>query len=110
MASIVEVLHDKSGIVWPNEVAPYKFHLVNLSGAQEEAADLYEKLKAKKVDVIWDDRDERAGIKLSDADLLGIPNRIIVSPKTISEKAIEVKRREESEGKIVLLDKFLKEI
>ncbi|MDD3679030.1 MAG: His/Gly/Thr/Pro-type tRNA ligase C-terminal domain-containing protein [Patescibacteria group bacterium] len=110
MASIVEVLHDKSGIVWPNEVAPYKFHLVNLNGAQEEAADLYEKLKAKKVDVIWDDRDERAGIKLSDADLLGIPNRIIVSPKTISEKAIEVKRREESEGKIVLLDKFLKEI
>ncbi len=82
MGTYVEVFHDKKGIVWSEVVAPFKVHLVSLEGAKEVAEKLYKKLVDKEVEVLWDDRDESAGVKFKDADLIGNPVRLVVSKKT----------------------------
>lgn len=89
MGTIVEVHHDEKGIIWPENVAPYKVHLVGLS---EDAKKVYEELEKAGVEVLYDDRDKNAGEKFADADLLGIPVRLVVSKKT--EGKIEWKRRD----------------
>jgi prolyl-tRNA synthetase len=97
MGTIVEVLGDDKGIVWPKEVAPFKVHLVYLLGkevkAKEYAEELYTKLTQKGIDVLFDDRDARAGEKFADSDLIGIPYRVVVSDKTLVSKQIECKER-----------------
>ncbi|NCN06500.1 MAG: proline--tRNA ligase [Candidatus Pacebacteria bacterium] len=82
MATVVEKHHDEHGIIWPASIAPYQAHLVSLAGVENEAAEVFAKLQAAGVEVLWDDRSESAGVKFSDADLLGIPHRLIVSKKT----------------------------
>ncbi len=93
MGTLVEVFADEKGIIWPEEVAPFKVHLVSISGGNEEvvkeADRLYELLQENKIDVLYDDRDVRAGEKFADSDLIGIPVRIVVSEKTMSEGGLE---------------------
>jgi prolyl-tRNA synthetase len=96
MAAVVEQRHDERGIIWPQEVAPYAVHLLALGGtpAVQAAADqMYETLRAAGVDVLYDDRDASAGVKFTDADLIGIPLRLTVSARTLAEDAVELKRR-----------------
>ena len=105
MGTIVEVLSDAKGIVWPESVAPFKIHLVELSQGNEQvkvAADaLYEKLVAHGVEVLYDDRDLRAGEKFADADLMGIPYRVVVSLRTMEEGKYEIVLRGSGEQKMV---------
>ena len=102
MGTLVEVLSDEKGIVWPKEVAPFQVHLIELSGGNsdvhEEAEDLYRELVARGIEVLWDDRDARAGEKFADADLIGIPLRVIVSEKTVAEGTHECTHRRD--GKV----------
>ena len=96
MATVVEVLSDDKGIVWPESIAPFTYHLVDLSGGDEEvrgrADGLYSALSAHGITVLFDDRDVSAGEKFADSDLLGIPYRIVVSKKNTND-TLEVVRR-----------------
>lgn len=107
MGAIVEVSHDEKGIIWPEAVAPYKIHLLHL-GKEKEAKDavedVYEKLQHGGAEVLYDDREESAGKKLADADLVGIPIRLLISKKTLEKKSAEVKLRSEKDFKLIPLD------
>jgi len=98
LGMIVEVLSDEKGMVWPEEVAPFRVHLLNLGVADKKvtkaAETLYGKLLKRGVEVLYDDRDARAGEKFADADLLGMPHRVVVSEKTVAKKKVEVTRRD----------------
>ncbi len=103
MGALVEVFHDDRGIIWPKSVAPYNVHLVSLGAddnVKQEAEKLYEKLTAKCVEVLWDDRDASAGAKLADADLIGIPLRLVISKKTLAEDSVEVKERDKQKAEL----------
>ena len=104
MGTIVEVLCDEKGIVWPESVAPFALHLVELSQGDEAikgAADqLYADLQNAGIEVLYDDRDVRAGEKFADSDLLGIPYRVIIGKNTI-ESEIEIVRRKDGGKKLV---------
>lgn len=97
MGTIVETLSDEKGIVWPENVAPYRVHLVELSGGdtelKDEADGLYNTFREGGVEVLYDDRDARAGEKFNDSDLLGLPYRVVVSKKTKEEGKYEVVER-----------------
>jgi prolyl-tRNA synthetase len=96
MGTIVEAFHDEKGIVWPEEVAPFQVHLLvlgNEESTKKEAEKIYEVLLKKNVEVLYDDREESAGVKLADADLIGIPTRWVVSEKTLKESSVEIKQR-----------------
>lgn len=105
MGTIVEVSHDEKGIIWPASIAPYHVHLLTLGGVDEKtkktAEALYEKLQSDDVEVLFDDRDESAGKKLNDADLIGIPLRVLVSKKTIGKNGVEVKKRYEKDSRVL---------
>src|SRR3989344_1299419 len=97
MGVSVELFADEKGIVWPRSIAPFAVHLISLAGAEKsnagKSADaLYEKLQKEGVEVLYDDRDARAGEKFADADLIGIPLRAVVSDKTPVGK-VEIKAR-----------------
>jgi prolyl-tRNA synthetase len=105
MGTIVEVLSDSKGIIWPESVAPFKVHLLAL-GADErvcgEADKLHENLLQKGIEVLYDDRkDVSAGEKFADADLIGLPYRIVVSKRSLDDGGFEVKKRTEEKGIIV---------
>ncbi len=112
MGTIVEVFNDEKGIIWPETVAPYQVHLVGLDLEDKEikakVEDVYNQLQAAGIEVLYDDRDARAGEKFADADLIGIPTRIVVSKKT-GEK-IEVKKRNEKETEFMSLKTLLAKI
>ena len=109
VAAAIEQSHDENGIIWDEALAPYKVVIVPVSyeGKTKEVCDnIYEKL-SKKTDVLLDDRDERAGIKFKDADLLGIPLRITVSEKTLKENKVEIKYRGKEPSNLSDLEKVL---
>ncbi|MBV9159417.1 MAG: hypothetical protein JO019_02345 [Candidatus Kaiserbacteria bacterium] len=97
MGTAVEVLADEKGIVWPETIAPFDVHLVAITGGnaelQAEADKLYEQFKENDIDVLYDDRDIRAGEKFADAELIGIPTRLVISEKTMQEGGVEVAER-----------------
>jgi prolyl-tRNA synthetase len=99
LAAIVEKHHDGKGIIWPESVAPYKVYLASLGKEEtvtQTAQQLYEALQSAGISVLYDDRtDARAGEKFADADLLGMPYRIVVSAKTLAANQVEVKKRTE---------------
>ena len=102
MGSIVEVYHDEKGIIWPDSVAPFAIHLLALPGGEKEADKLYVQLQKKGIEVLYDERKEiSAGQKFADADLIGIPTRIIVSKKTVAKNSAEIKKRNQSSAKLV---------
>lgn len=105
MGTIVETLSDEKGIVWPEAVAPFKVHIISL-GKNEEAEDLYKKLTSQGIEVLLDDRDVSAGAKLADADLIGIPHRVVVSQKSLEAGGYEYKKRDEESATIFSLEQL----
>lgn len=97
MGTIAEVLSDDKGLVWPEAVAPFRVHLVALgkeAADYQKADELYAELKAAGIDVLYDDRQGvQAGEKFADADLIGLPHRVLISPKTVAQNSIEYKKR-----------------
>ena len=109
MGTVVEVLSDEKGIVWPKEIAPFQIHLLSLSDKTEALADkTYKTLVSKGIETLYDDRDLRAGEKFADADLIGIPTIVIVGEKT-SGKKLEVKERSTGNSREVTIDGLVKE-
>jgi prolyl-tRNA synthetase len=97
-AAAIEQNHDEKGIIWPLPIAPFHVHLLTLSQSgttTEAAAHLYQELIAAGFEVLWDDRDERAGVKFNDADLLGAPFQIVIGDKGLAEGLIELKTRKD---------------
>lgn len=112
LGTVVEVLSDEKGMVWPSAIAPFAVHLLSI-GAEEdvrkEAERIYGILVQKNIEVLFDDRLEPlAGEKFADADLFGLPLRAVVSERSIKEGGIEVKKRTEGKSKIVSLEELIK--
>ncbi len=112
MGAIAEVLSDEKGLIWPKNTAPFAAHLLAISGndsiIKKEADAVYQNLLEKGVEVLYDDReDNSAGEKFADADLIGIPFRIVVSAKTIASGSVEVKKRDSSEAALINKNKIL---
>lgn len=107
MGVIVEKFHDEKGIIWPKEVAPFDVHLIELSGAKN-ARKIYEYLKKEGIEVLWDDREASAGQKFADADLIGIPVRLVISEKT--EDKIEWKERNKEKIELISLQEIKKRL
>lgn len=110
LAAVVEKFNDDKGIIWPEAVAPFKVHLIGLKGAESQADSLYNDLLNAGVEVLYDDRDMSAGAKFADSDLIGIPNRIVVSPKTIEKNSVEVKKRNEKDFELVEIGKIVEKV
>jgi len=110
MATVVEVHNDEKGIVWPKAIAPYQVYLISIKGAESEAEKLYEELQSAGVEVLYDDRDERPGGKFADADLTGIPVRVVISSRTLENKEVEWKERNQSDVEMVSLDSLLEKV
>ncbi len=104
MAAIVEQHHDEHGIKWPRSVAPYDVHLIALPGLEERAEGVARKLDEAGDEVLLDDRDQRAGEKFADADLIGVPVRVTVGKKTLDDGAVDVRVRETGEERRVAID------
>lgn len=109
MGTIVEVLSDEKGIIWPESVAPFRVHLISL-GKNEEAEKIYNQLQEEGIDVLFDDRDSRAGEKFSDSDLIGIPCRVVVSEKSLQARGVEFKKRNSEESNIITAKDLIKKI
>jgi prolyl-tRNA synthetase len=109
LAAVVEANHDQAGMVFPPSVAPFQVYLGGLTmedpQVAREAERLYTLLQQEGLEVLYDDREESAGVKFNDADLLGFPVRVVVSPRTLRQGAAEVKGRTEPQGRLVPLDK-----
>ncbi len=114
LAGAVEQNHDNKGIIWPLAIAPYHVHLSPLNMDKPEvtqaAEKIYQELINENIEVLFDDRDESAGIKFNDADLLGIPLRLTVSPRTLKSQSVEMKWRNEKETKLLPLESISHEI
>lgn len=120
MGTIAEVLSDEKGLVWPDEVAPFKVHLVSLPAGRQgsrgnvdvvaEADRMYELLEEQGIEVLYDDRDVRAGEKFADADLIGIPVRLVVSEKTLAESGVEMSRRDNGASSMIPESELLKRL
>ena len=107
-AGAIEANHDERGIIWPPELTPYHVHLVGLGfdkpGVRESAEQVYQQLQDAGFDVLFDDREEgSAGVKFNDADLLGMPVRVTVSPRSIENGGAEIKRRTTKDAQVVAL-------
>lgn len=109
MGVMAEKFSDDAGLIWPEHIAPFNVHLVSIN-ADEQAQDLYDQMKKQGVEVLWDNRDARPGQKFADSDLMGIPHRVVISPKTLEHGGIEIKMRSQDETTIVSIDDFLKSI
>lgn len=108
MATIVEISHDENGIIWPEEVAPFKVHMISLNQNQE-ADKIYKDLQKNNIEVLYDDREElRPGEKFADADLIGCPYRVVISKKTLEKNSVEVKKRNSQECEFVKINNVVK--
>jgi len=114
MGAIVEVHHDKKGICWPKEVAPFRTHLIQLENrpkVKKVAEKIYRYLQNSGIEVLYDDREDKTpGEKFADADLIGIPIRIVVSERVLRQDRVEIKKRSEKEIRLIktkLLNSYL---
>ncbi len=114
MATLVEKHHDQQGMIWPRSVAPYSFYLIGAGNdheVEQSVNSVYNELQDKGWEILWDDRKGKSiGEKFADADLLGIPYRLVISPKTLAQEAIEIKERLSGQIQIIKLkelEKFL---
>jgi len=95
-AAAIEQHHDAKGIIWPTPIAPFHVHLLPLSQSETVSATaqtLYEALSKAGAEVLWDDRDERAGVKFNDADLIGAPYQLVIGEKGLAQGTVELKER-----------------
>ena len=108
LAAAIEQNHDDKGIIWPISIAPYHIHLCPLYLENPQVAtiveNVYADFEAQGLEVLFDDRKESPGVKFNDADLLGIPIRVIISPRTLETNSVEVKRRSEKEAHLMPLE------
>ena len=114
LAAAIEQNHDDKGITWPVPIAPYHVYLcaLGIGDAMVAAAAerVYAQLTEMGLEVLFDDRDESAGVKFNDADLLGMPVRVVVSKRTLQTDGAEIKARAEVETAVVPLDQVSKEV
>lgn len=119
VGSIVEACHDDRGIIWPKSVAPFQVHLVTLNSKDDAvreniigtADDLVRDLEAQGIEVLWDDREDVSpGAKFADADLIGVPLRLIISEKSLKEESVEWKERTATESRLVKLVDIKEEV
>lgn len=113
MGVVVEKCADDKGLVWPQAIAPFSLHLISLakdinSETHRQAIELYETLIKKGVEVLFDDRQETAGAKFADSDLIGIPMRIVVSDKSLASGGVEIKERTSDTSEVVSIEELLK--
>jgi prolyl-tRNA synthetase len=113
MGVITEKFADEKGLVWPAAIAPFSLHLIAISKdkdseASKLAEDIYTKLTQVGVEVLFDDRDEGAGSKFADSDLIGIPMRVVVSDKSLEKGGVEIKERTSDQSEIVTIEQLLK--
>ena len=110
VGAIIEASHDDKGIIWPESVAPFKVGLINLRQGDEAcdkaATTLFEKVASLDVDIIYDDTFERAGVKFAKMDLIGLPLQVIIGPKAIEKKVVEVKYRKTGKVEQMTHDAF----
>jgi prolyl-tRNA synthetase len=108
VGAIIEASHDDNGIIWPDAVAPWQVGLVTMRGddsaSQQAAGDLYDKLTAAGVEVLYDDRDERGGAKLAGMDLMGLPKQVIMGPRGLAAGTVELKDRRTGEKQELSLE------
>jgi prolyl-tRNA synthetase len=109
LACVVEEHHDEKGIIWPEAVAPYPAHLVSIGAARQPevaaaAERLYSRLADAGVEILFDDRDESPGVKLTDAELLGMPRILTISPRSLAAGGVEVTVRAGGERSVMPLD------
>ena len=109
MGTVVEVYHDDKGMIWPESVAPFKVHLISL-GKNEEAEKIYADLQKKNIEVLFDDREVTAGQKFADADIIGIPYRIVISEKSLQAGGAELKKRSEDESEIIKIKDLIEKL
>ncbi len=112
LASVVETHHDDKGIIWPKSIAPYQVHLIGIDlfdeSIRKQVADLYQNLLDSNIDVLFDDRlDVMPGAKFADADLIGIPIRLVLSKRSLSNGGVEIKNRSEKESKVIPFESVL---
>jgi len=114
LAAIVEQSHDDKGIIWPLSVAPYQVYLCPLSldksAVLPAAEKIYQELQKEGIEVLFDDRDDSPGVKFNDADLLGIPLRLTLSPRTLQSQSVEAKWRTEKETQLLPLDNLAAQV
>ncbi|HWP98624.1 MAG TPA: proline--tRNA ligase [Syntrophomonadaceae bacterium] len=114
MAAAVEQKHDDQGIIWPLPIAPFQVIVVPVNSNKEDqmkaAQAIYDELSAKGIEVLLDDRDERAGVKFKDADLIGIPLRITIGPRALQENKVEIKKRWEDSNELVPRDTIVEKV
>jgi prolyl-tRNA synthetase len=114
LAAIIEQSHDDKGIIWPLSAAPYDVYLCPLSpdkpGVAPTAEKVYQELQKERIEVLLDDRDESPGVKFNDADLLGVPLRLALSPRTLRNKSVEAKWRNEKETQLLPLDNLAAQV
>ena len=109
IAAVIEQSHDKFGPIWPMSIAPFQVHICALDikkpRVKETAEELYKELINDGIEVLYDDRGEKAGFMFNDADLIGIPLRVIISPKTLAHDQVEFKTRDGSKKEFISLGK-----
>jgi len=114
MATVVEINHDAKGIVWPKEISPYLVHLIQIESndkVKKSAEVIYNDLLKNNVEVLYDDRENKtAGEKFAEADLIGIPYRVVVSERTLEKDSVELKKRSESKAGLVKIESLLKSL
>jgi prolyl-tRNA synthetase len=114
LAAAVEQNHDDKGIIWPAAIAPYQVYLCPLyregTPVKETAEKLYTELQTTGFEVLFDDREESAGVKFNDADLLGIPLRVTVSARTLQKDSVELKLRTVKDAEIVPLSGLMEKL
>jgi prolyl-tRNA synthetase len=111
MGTVIEALADDKGIIWPESIAPFQVHLLSLGddeGVKKEADNIYDTLVKNGIEVLFDDRGGVSpGEKFADADLLGMPYRVVVSLRSMKENGVEIKKRNEEKGKVISLEELL---
>ena len=114
VATIIECFNDESGIIWPISVAPFKVNIINLKNSDQEcyqkSLEIHDLLEKKGIDVIFDDRNESAGKKFSDSDLIGIPFQLIIGPRELKNGNVELKTRKTNEKEIISFDSAVDKI
>ena len=114
LAAAIEQNYDEKGIIWPMSIAPYHIYLCPLHQENPEveaaAENLYADLEAQGLEVLFDDRKESPGVKFNDADLLGIPIRVTISPRTLEKSSAEIKKRSEKEAQLVPLEEVAEKL
>ena len=107
MGVVAEHFSDDKGLVWPDNIAPFKIYMVQIGEVNDEAQKLHDQLTAAGHSVLWDDRDARPGEKFADSELMGIPHRIVISPKLVEQGKIEYKSRKDSDSDLLTIDELL---